>query len=264
MDPSIPLRVALSALALLAFAADVLIGPRLRNARWSAGQVLCAIALALIFAASGGAGQGAEFAAGWVVGWSVCLDLVIALVALSRATGAHAAIARVAVGCAIVAHSVLAFTGPGLIGGAAAVILGVALVCAGGWWMHRREPAPVAPAASPVRNGFLLGAAAAGILFACSAATIPGAQQPAMLAAILLALLGAPRAFAFVNRVLARTSCPQVALSVLLAVAGVKTALCALFGATSAEAFALALGSFGVLAAVLALGAVTTVRLAAR
>lgn len=115
MDPAIPLRVALSALALLAFAGDVLIGPGPRGARWFSGHVLCAVALALIFAMSGGAGQSAEFALGWVVGWSVCLDLVIALAALSRAVVVpHAA--TVAVGAALLARSVLSFTGPGAAG----------------------------------------------------------------------------------------------------------------------------------------------------
>lgn len=258
MDPAIPLRVALSALALLAFAGDVLIGPGPRGARWFSGHVLCAVALALVFAMSGGAGQSAEFALGWVVGWSVCLDLVIALAALSRAVVVpHAA--TVAVGAALLARSVLSFTGPGAAGRAAAVILGAALVGAGGWWAHRRERAPFPAVPAPVRNGLLFGAAATGVLFACSAATVPGAQQPAAFAASLLALLGAPRVFGLVDRAVARATRPQVALSVLLAFAGVKTGLSALVGATSGETFALAIGSFGVLAAVIALSAVTAV-----
>lgn len=257
MDPAIPLRVALSALALLAFAGDVLIGPGPRGARWFSGHVLCGVALALIFAMSGGAGQSAEFALGWVVGWSVCLDLVIALAALSRAVVVpHAA--TVAVGAALLTRSVLSFTEPGAAGRAAAVILGVALVGAGGWWAHRRERRPF-PARAPMRNGLLFGAAATGVLFACSAATVPGAQQPAAFAASLLALLGAPRVFGLVDRAVARATRPQVALSVLLAFAGVKTGLSALVGANSGETLALALGSFGVLAAVIALSAVTAV-----
>lgn len=262
MDPAIPLRVALSALALLAFAGDVLIGPRLRGARWLAGQVLCAAALALVFAMSGGAGQGAEFAAGWIVAWSVCLDLVIALVALSRAVTVHHA-ATVAVGAALLARSLLAFTGPGAVGRAGVVILGAALVGVGGWWARHCESAEAPRLPSRMARSGLLLAAVTGVLFASDAAVAPDARHPAVLAASLLALLGAPRAFRFADRILARTARPQVALSVLLAFAGVKTALGALAGTTSAEAFALALGSFGVLAAVVALSAVTTVRLGA-
>lgn len=189
-------------------------------ALWWIGQLGLAVVLGAAFAHGG---SGAEFFAEWAASWSRSLDLVV-LLAVGTVTAAETVkwnAVLLAVGCALALRAVLAFS-PG--GGRWPVALfGVAVLGAGWCWFRRAEQAVAAPPTTPAPWLVLVGAGAAGAVFALSAAGGSPDDGAAMFCAAVPALLGARAAFGVVDRALRRM--PPIVPAVLLAFIGVKSVL---------------------------------------